>query len=212
MKLAKDRLLLYGLSEADINHSKDETALQKARWVVRAPGDGMVVERNVVPGNYYKSTNTLLTVAKIDRLKVVVRLSPTDAEKVKIGDSLSIRGPVGDQVISATIESLDWDAARGTGETILRTTIPNTDSRWKAGMLVRLTVPRRTNLPANAAASTPEPVEPARGLEQRVHRLEQLLEKHIAAGRSDVTNENVITRLNEIERKLDRLLNARSGQ
>ncbi len=53
MKLAKDKLLVYGLTEKEIENAKNEDGVQKAKMILRSRADGVVVLRNVVTGNYY---------------------------------------------------------------------------------------------------------------------------------------------------------------
>ncbi len=55
MKLAKDKLLVYGLTEQEIEAAKNEDGEEKARMILRARADGVVVKRDVVNGNYYDS-------------------------------------------------------------------------------------------------------------------------------------------------------------
>ena len=70
MKLAKDKLLVYGLTEKEIETAKTEDGKEKAKMILRSRADGVVVERNVVPGNYYTSADLLMTIAPLDHLWV----------------------------------------------------------------------------------------------------------------------------------------------
>ena len=45
MKLAKDKLLVYGLTEQEINESQNEDGVQKARMTLRSRADGIVIKR-----------------------------------------------------------------------------------------------------------------------------------------------------------------------
>ena len=53
MKLAKDKLLVYGLTEKEIENAKTEDGVEKAKMILRSRAVGVVVLRNVVQGNYY---------------------------------------------------------------------------------------------------------------------------------------------------------------
>ena len=55
MKLAKDKLLVYGLTDKEIEDAKNEDGVQKARMILRSRADGIVIKRTVVQGNYYDS-------------------------------------------------------------------------------------------------------------------------------------------------------------
>ena len=50
MKLAKDKLLVYGLTEKEIEDAQNEDGVQKARMILRSRADGIVIKRGVVPG------------------------------------------------------------------------------------------------------------------------------------------------------------------
>ncbi len=43
MKLAKDKLLVYGLSEKEIETAKTEDGKEKAKMILRSRADGVVV-------------------------------------------------------------------------------------------------------------------------------------------------------------------------
>ena len=61
MKLARDKLLVYGLTDEEIENASKEDGVQKARMILRSRADGVVVQRDVVRGNYYTSANLLIT-------------------------------------------------------------------------------------------------------------------------------------------------------
>ena len=50
MKLAKDKLLVYGLTEKEIEDSQNEDGVQKARWILRSRADGIVIKRRSCRG------------------------------------------------------------------------------------------------------------------------------------------------------------------
>ena len=81
MKLAKDKLLVYGLTEKEIENAKNEDGVQKAKMILRSRADGVVVKRNVVKGNYYTSADLLMTIAPLDHLWVRGNVSELDAER-----------------------------------------------------------------------------------------------------------------------------------
>src|SRR5262249_9047208 len=61
MKLAEDKLAVFGLTDAEIEAAKSEEGVSKARMVIRAITDGIVIKRNVVPGNFYDPQDDLMT-------------------------------------------------------------------------------------------------------------------------------------------------------
>ena len=94
MKLAKDKLLVYGLTEKEIENARNEDGVQKAKMILRSRADGVVVERTVVQGNYYTSADLLMTIAPLDHLWVRGSVSELDADKVEVGQKLKVIFPV----------------------------------------------------------------------------------------------------------------------
>ncbi len=58
-EVARDKLLVYGLTEEEVAKVKDEVGSQKARMTFRSPASGIVITRDVVPGNVYDDDDTL---------------------------------------------------------------------------------------------------------------------------------------------------------
>jgi cobalt-zinc-cadmium efflux system membrane fusion protein len=140
MKLAKDKLLVYGLTDKEIEHARDEDGVAKATMILRSRADGVVVLRSVVPGNYYTSADLLMTIAPLDHLWVRGNVSELDAEKVQVGHSLKVIFPFSDRTISAKVDYVDKAIDSESRSAKFRCAILNPDSRLKAGMFVRVWV------------------------------------------------------------------------
>ena len=63
MKLAKDKLLIYGLTEAGDRGGQGRGRSREGQDDPAVSLDGVVVKRDVVQGNYYDRKDTLLTIA-----------------------------------------------------------------------------------------------------------------------------------------------------
>jgi RNA polymerase sigma factor (sigma-70 family) len=61
-KLAKDKLLICGLSELQIAHIPQEDGKHRARMTQRCPADATIVEVDAKVGNYYDMNSTLLVI------------------------------------------------------------------------------------------------------------------------------------------------------
>jgi membrane fusion protein, heavy metal efflux system len=158
MKLARDKLLVYGLTEQEIEEAKSEEGMQKARLTLRSRGDGIVIKRAVVQGNYYDAKDELLTIAPLDRLWVRGSVSEIDADKVKVGLGLRVVFPYANRTIPGKVEHIDKAIDPETRTARFRTSIENPEHSLKAGMFVRVLldippVPRRTVIPRVAMVS-----------------------------------------------------------
>jgi multidrug efflux pump subunit AcrA (membrane-fusion protein) len=212
MKLAKDKLLIYGLSDAEIENAKDQDGIQKAKMLLRSRAGGGVVQRDVVPGNYYTPVDTLLVIAGIDTLLVRAKIDSRDAGGLEVGQRVTVAFPFGDRSVNARLEAISRDADPETGEVTVRTSIPNPDHRLKGGMLVRLDVelgPRAR--PPTAAASPVEP-KPDPSLDDRLNAVERKLEQLLDEKDNQSTQKQILRRMSELERKLDRALNLGTGK
>ncbi|MEA2632407.1 MAG: rane fusion protein heavy metal efflux system [Chloroflexota bacterium] len=158
MKLAKDKLLVFGLSEKEIEAARTEDGVQKARMTLRSVADGAVIKRGVVPGNYYSTADELMTIAPLDHLWVRGSVSELDADKVRLGQGLKIIFPYADQTLQGKVEYIDKAIDPDTRAARFRTSIPNREGGFKAGMFVRVLleippVPGRTVIPRTAMVS-----------------------------------------------------------
>jgi membrane fusion protein, heavy metal efflux system len=138
MKLAKDKLLVYGLKNDEIENAKTEDGVQKAKMILRSRAAGVVVLRSVVRGNYYTSADLLMTIAPLDHLWVRGSVSELDAEKVRVGQSLEVIFPFSDKTISAKVDYIDKAIDAESRSAKFRTKIDNPDGQLKAGMFVRM--------------------------------------------------------------------------
>jgi membrane fusion protein, heavy metal efflux system len=158
MKLAKDKLLVYGLNNDEIEAAKKEDGKEKAKMILRARADGVVVKRDVVPGNYYDSKDTLLTIAPLDHLWVRGNVSELDADKVEVNQKITVVFPFSHREIESKVDYIDKAIDPDTRSAKFRATIPNPGGKVKAGAFVKVQVhvppgPGRTVIPRSAMVS-----------------------------------------------------------
>ncbi|MGP0067586.1 MAG: efflux RND transporter periplasmic adaptor subunit [Isosphaeraceae bacterium] len=142
MKLARDKLLVYGLTEEEIKDAPNEDGVQKARMILRSRGDGLVVKKTVVVGNYYDSSDELMTITPLDQLWVRGNVSELDADKVQVGQSLKVLFPfsLAEREVMAKIDYIDKAIDPETRSAKFRTSIPNPTGNVKAGAFVKVQV------------------------------------------------------------------------
>jgi cobalt-zinc-cadmium efflux system membrane fusion protein len=136
-KVARDKLRLYGLNDAEIARIKDEDREQKARLTLRAPACGAVICRDAVPGNLYDANDTLLVIAPLDRLWVWGHVFESDIDQVRLGQPWQVRFPHLDLSLRGTIEHISTGVDPRTHTVRIRTSVPNPGGRLKSDMLVR---------------------------------------------------------------------------
>ena len=138
MKLAKENLRIHGLTDDEIEHAQSEEGGQRAKMAVRSQLGGVVIRRDVVPGNFYDSNDKLLTIAQDDRLLVYAGIDSREAHKLELGPRVRVTFPYMDRTVNATVDRISQKVSRDTGMVIFWISIPNPDHCLKADMLVRV--------------------------------------------------------------------------
>jgi cobalt-zinc-cadmium efflux system membrane fusion protein len=110
---------------------------EKARMTMRAQVDGIIISRDVVPGNLYDETNVLLTIAPLESLWVLANVYEVDQAKVAVGQRIEIRFPFLQQTTTGAVEHVSSEVSRETRAVQVRASIPNPGGRLKADMLVK---------------------------------------------------------------------------
>ena len=154
-EVARDKLLVYGLSEAEVERVKDEAGSQKARMILRSPADGIVITRDVVVGNLYDDDDTLLVIAPLHHLWVWGNVFESDLDLVHLGQSWEVQFPFLSQKLHGKVEYISNRVDPGTHAVRIRTSIENPEGRLKSDMLVRGMLeippaPGRTVIPRTA--------------------------------------------------------------
>jgi RNA polymerase sigma factor (sigma-70 family) len=151
---ARQKLIVFGVPEEQIDSLKDKRPSppdekqdaklsDKARLTRRSPVDGVVIKRDVVPGNLYDNKDVLLVIANVEHLLVWANISHADRAHVAEGQGCAVVFPYVSSTIRGEIDTIIERKTPGEPSTFLiRITIPNPDSRFKADALVRVRIPR----------------------------------------------------------------------
>jgi cobalt-zinc-cadmium efflux system membrane fusion protein len=166
--VARDKLATYGMNNEQIDKlleglsddrkkalEADDNTQDISHMTVLSPSDGVVVERDVVPGNFYDNQNNLLTISPMVELWVWGNVFESDQDKVHIGQKWDIFFQFSKQKFEARVESIANGVDPDTRTLRIRASIPNPDKNLKARMLVRAVLqidplPGDTVIPRNA--------------------------------------------------------------
>ena len=126
-----------------------------SRMTAHSKYDGIVVERDVVPGNFYDTKDVLLTISPMDKLWVWGDVFESDQDKVHLGQKWDILFQVSHEAFEAQVESIANGVDPETRTVRIRASIPNPGKSLKARMLVRAKIqiaplPTDTVIPRNA--------------------------------------------------------------
>ena len=163
---AKEKLSVFGVSEEQIERllknlgdlpkeAELHTISDKARMTRLSPVDGIVIQRDAVPGNLYDNNDVLMVIAPLDHLFVWVNVYEADQAKVVVGQEMEIHFPYMDRMILSKVDYVASEVSKDTRAIMLRASIPNVDGKLKADMLVRAflripPVPGQTVIPRQA--------------------------------------------------------------
>jgi membrane fusion protein, heavy metal efflux system len=166
--VSREKLLTYGLTDEQIDKlldglsdgpdkakKADDNTHDITRMTVVSPIDGIVVERDAVPGNFYDQTNIMLTISPMDVLWVWGNVFESDQDKVHLGQKWDIELQFSKEHFVAEVESIANGVDPDTRTLRIRATIDNKGKELKARMLVKATLqipPREgdTVIPRNA--------------------------------------------------------------
>ena len=135
-KIAKDKLMVFGLSEAEIASVPKEEGVQKAKMTLRAPTAGVVIGRNVVADNIYDDNDILLTIAPLDHFWVYGYVYPSDAGRVTLGQTWVVEYPNMSALAPCKVESITSEIDKDTRTLVIRTHVDNRGNKIKADMMV----------------------------------------------------------------------------
>ena len=86
----------------------------KAKMTRLSPVDGIVVLRDVVPGNLYDNNDVLLIIAPLDHLIVWLNVYEADSAKVAVGQHLEITFPFLNRTILGTVQYVATEVSKET--------------------------------------------------------------------------------------------------
>nr|WP_315171487.1 efflux RND transporter periplasmic adaptor subunit [uncultured Flavobacterium sp.] len=138
---AKQKLLLYGQSEAQLNELFKK---QKASPYVDyySPNSGIVAELSITEGQYVAEGASIMKLEDYNRLWVEADVYPADAGKIKTGQKVKvIVSGYEDQPQTMTVDFIN--PALQTSKQIiqLRGTIANQNNQWQAGQQAIVLLP-----------------------------------------------------------------------
>jgi cobalt-zinc-cadmium efflux system membrane fusion protein len=150
--------LLEKLGDQAVDARNFGEVSNKAKLTLKSKADGYVITYDVVPGNYYESTDVLMQIAPLDHLWVWVNVYELDQDKVRVGQTMEIKFPFLAQTIQGHVDYVAPEVSKDTRAVKVRVSIPNPDARLKSDMLVRAIleippVPGQTVIPRMAVVA-----------------------------------------------------------
>ncbi len=137
---ARQQLEALGIGKPDLQALLDNPETALTRYEVRAPFDGVVIEKNVAAGQAVGENEDLFTIADLSTVWVNVTVYAKDLNTVKVGQEVTIRS----EALSAEAQGriayvgvLVGGEARAAKARII---LPDPDRRWRPGLFVTAAV------------------------------------------------------------------------
>lgn len=140
---AKDKLLFLGVRASELNKPLSEQRIT-ARFELKSPLTGTVVERNVTPGQSVAldSSMALLTVAQLNKLQVTIDVYERDLQLITVGEAIRLNVEAYPQDdFPATIALIGDIVDPNTRTVKVRAFVDNRDRRLKPQMYGHVTFP-----------------------------------------------------------------------
>ena len=135
MDVVHERLRLYGLDSAAIEHIEPDAAEPLSFFRLRSPVAGVVQRRDVSPGQTVGPTETPIQVASLDRLWVMIDAFEQDVPLLRTGQPvrLSARSLPG-RTFDAVIDWISYELDPETRTVHVRAVVDNPGGMLRAGM------------------------------------------------------------------------------
>jgi membrane fusion protein, heavy metal efflux system len=153
-QIAAQKLLALGLSHADlatlsiepegtVRLHRPRTPFREqmlTRYEIRAPLDGVVIEKHLVPGEAIKEDTAIFMIADLSTVWGEFNVYARDLNAVRLGQEVTVRSEVLAIEATATVSYLGPLVGEETRSAEAHVHIDNPDGRWRPGLFVTVEV------------------------------------------------------------------------
>lgn len=154
------------------------------RYELRAPFDGMVVEKHISLGESVGEAVNVFTISDLSTVWAEISVAANNLNLVRIGEPVTIRSSAFDQTASGTVSYVGSLIGAQTRTATARVTLTNPQRVWRPGLFVNVElVSSEANAPVTVAAEAVQTVEEKPTVFLKVPG--GFLPQHVQTGRSD---------------------------
>jgi cobalt-zinc-cadmium efflux system membrane fusion protein len=106
------------------------------RYELRAPFDGVVVEKHLTPGEVVDESTAAFTLSDLSRVWVTFGVSPKDLNKVQVGKAVTVSAPELGAEVAGTVAYVGSLLGEQTRTATVRVTLENPQGSWRPGLFV----------------------------------------------------------------------------
>jgi cobalt-zinc-cadmium efflux system membrane fusion protein len=154
------------------------------RYELRAPFDGMVVEKHISLGEAVKEDASVFTISDLSSVWAEISVAANHLNMVRIGEPATIRSSAFAQSASGTVSYVGSLIGAQTRAATARVTLANPQRVWRPGLFVNVElVSSEANAPVTVSAEAVQTVEDKPTVFLRVPG--GFVPQHVQTGRSD---------------------------
>lgn len=110
------------------------------RYELRAPFDGVVVEKHLTPGEVVDETSAAFILSDLSRVWVTFGVSPKDLTKVEVGKPVTVHAPDLNAEVIGNVAYVGSLLGEQTRTATVRVTLENPQGAWRPGLFVNALV------------------------------------------------------------------------
>lgn len=132
---AQQKLIALG---ANSNESNNASAIN--RYEIRAPFDGMVVDKHIALGEAVKEDSSIFTISDLSTVWADIIVSAKDLNVVRVGEKVTIKATAFDSTASGTVSYVGALMGEQTRTAKARVTLANPQMAWRPGLFINVEV------------------------------------------------------------------------
>ena len=130
------------------------------RYELRAPFDGMVVEKHISLGESVKEDASVFTISDLSTVWAEISVAANNLNLVRVGEPVSIRSSAFEQAASGTVSYVGSLIGAQTRTATARVTVTNPQRIWRPGLFVTVElVSSEAEAPVTVSADAVQTVE-----------------------------------------------------
>lgn len=147
---AEQKLLALGLTHAAVMRGGRDGL---TRYEVRAPIDGVVIEKHLGVGEAVKEDASIFTIADLSTVWAEMTIYPKDLGSVKLGQKVTVRASALNAEAEGRVAYVGSLIGEQTRSAKARVTLPNPERSWRPGLFVTVDlVQDETEVPVAVSA------------------------------------------------------------
>ncbi|WP_207886615.1 efflux RND transporter periplasmic adaptor subunit [Pseudomonas sp. 30_B] len=113
------------------------------RYELRAPFDGVVVEKHLVPGEVVSEATAAFTLSDLSRVWATFSVAPQDLARVQVGKPARVEAADLGMQVEGRVSYVGNLLGEQTRSAVARVTLANPDGAWRPGLFVNVRVSDR---------------------------------------------------------------------